>query len=354
MVVFGGNLIGSFVDDTWAWSRGQWDRLVITSSTPAARAFGAMAYDEGRDEMVLYGGRVSFNPGFEDTWLFDGARWHQVQTGTTGPGLLSDHEMVYDGVNDEVVLFGGIKDLLAGQYSSQTWVWDGTRWEDRTPPLGAPNPAARSGHGLTFDRSRGTVILHAGTDSAFSPLRDTWEWDGSSWSLIDADSGIPARFDVMIADDEARDRIVLYGGGGNEDQWEFFDPDESSVVQFDAQLPGGFDDEAVTGVLIRGQCAGEKAGAPIAPVGAELVGWLTNGVGNVPGAWVSLVDNAAGLPLTTGGAATLDYRSPDADVARSLLGPEDRVYVQCRSQSKGEGAEVAMDYVEVRVRYELD
>ena len=52
--------------------------------------------------------------------------------------------MVYDPVNKQVVLFGG--DQL-NQLLSDTWTFDGKRWEEKKPALA---PAPRGGHALVW------------------------------------------------------------------------------------------------------------------------------------------------------------------------------------------------------------
>ena len=55
------------------------------------------------------------------------------------------------------MLYGGND----GQRLNDTWEWDGVSWELITPtdPEGDGNPSARDSHALTYDVSRGRVVL---------------------------------------------------------------------------------------------------------------------------------------------------------------------------------------------------
>jgi hypothetical protein len=64
---------------------------------------------------------------------------------------------------------------------------------------------------MTYDTGRARCVLFGGPDPAFSPLDDTWDWDGNTWSA--GQPGPPARSFASMAHDAARGRTVLFGGG---------------------------------------------------------------------------------------------------------------------------------------------
>src|SRR5436309_145576 len=66
----------------------------------------------------------------------------------------------------------------------------------------------RDRHAMAYDSARGRVVLFGG-----SGLGDTWEWDGTSWTQR-ASSGPPPRYKHAMAYDSARGRVVLFGGDG--------------------------------------------------------------------------------------------------------------------------------------------
>jgi hypothetical protein len=82
---------------------------------------------------------------------------------------------------------------------------------------------------MTYDNVRGTVVLYGGYDGT-TGLGDTWEWDGSSWTLV-ASSGPSPRSQHAAAYDAGRQLTVLFGGfdhsavGDVSDTWEYPDCD---------------------------------------------------------------------------------------------------------------------------------
>jgi hypothetical protein len=86
-----------------------------------------MAFDDARDEIVLYGGRGDSDD-FADTWILAGSSWSECDV--QGPGPLNVHEMAYDPGRERVVLFGGFH---AGATYADVWEWDGEAWEQMLP-----------------------------------------------------------------------------------------------------------------------------------------------------------------------------------------------------------------------------
>lgn len=133
--------------------------------------------------------------------------------------------MAYDSNRGVTVLFGG---LLAGDAtaSNQTWEWNGTAWTLRT----STGPAARFGHALAYDAERRVTVLFGGVtyNTANPPtLNDeTWEWNGTGWSQRVIPGPSPRRNHAM-AMDVVRGALVLFGGttdlggAGVAETWEY-------------------------------------------------------------------------------------------------------------------------------------
>ena len=98
----------------------------------------------------MFGGWVSI-PGYSaageagDLWEWDGSHWTQLQG--AGPKPRTQATMAYDPVSKRAMLFGGaVFDPAAGTLSapirqSDTWAWDGSQWTqlDAAGPLSASN-----------------------------------------------------------------------------------------------------------------------------------------------------------------------------------------------------------------------
>jgi hypothetical protein len=75
---------------------------------PGPRELHALAYDPGRDRVVLFGGTATpVGIGLADTWEWDGNAWSQKVPPTSPPARIG-HAMAYDLAGGRVVMFGGI------------------------------------------------------------------------------------------------------------------------------------------------------------------------------------------------------------------------------------------------------
>ena len=72
VVLFGGHDRLAY-GDTWSWNGSRWTQY-SSSTAPAPRWDAAMAFDEARGNVVLYGGR-SASTTFSDTWVLGPAGW---------------------------------------------------------------------------------------------------------------------------------------------------------------------------------------------------------------------------------------------------------------------------------------
>ena len=138
-----------------------------------------MAYDAANERVVLYGGVVwdateSAWIHYQDTWEYDGTSWTEA-TPTTSPTGLEEHALAYDPGREVVVLFGGMTESL---YFDATWEYNGATWVERTL---TPRPVARGRHALSFAGPHGGLVLFGGVmnDYPYYPS-DTWVYWGDS------------------------------------------------------------------------------------------------------------------------------------------------------------------------------
>jgi hypothetical protein len=203
-LMFGGLAAGVTLDVTWAWTTGGWQKLATTTRPPGSRNAG-LAYDEGRDRFVMFGGANISDT--QRTWELDGTDWTE-KLGPQPPARTSP-SMTYDGGRGVVLLFGG-------QPSSATvhddfWSWNGTTWAELTP---TPSPPGRSHAALGYDPVRDRVVMFGGQVTIAGYLDDTWEWDGSAWSQREPEGGVrPApRGGARFVFHPLRQRMWLHGG----------------------------------------------------------------------------------------------------------------------------------------------
>lgn len=280
IVLFGGavtnNLQGAHNSDTWTFDGTTWTD-VTPATGPAARRAASMAYDS-RTGMVLLtcGSEDDNSPNyFDDTWLWDGTNWL-----TTSPGLRpsardagvllttptqtwfgfgdddgspfddlwewdgntwtpagstptsrTNYGAAYDSQRDRVMVFGGRDDCGSGSYLDETWEWNGGSWRQRFPAL-SPTPRERSR--LTFDEARGRIVLFGGSDGA-STFNDTWEWNGDDWIARLPTTSPPGSSGHGLSYDEVRRVTVAFGSGGT---WDYGPTHPANIEPFGSGCPG--------------------------------------------------------------------------------------------------------------------
>ena len=204
-VLFGGlDPVGGMpLDDTWTWNGTDW-MPTTPLARPPARSLHALAPDDARGRVVLFGG-IGSTSKLDDTWLWDGATWTRAMP-AHAPSPRSAHAMAYDPIRRRVVLFGGSAEF--GTTLGDTWEWDGTDWTE-IHALSSPTP--RSDAALAWNPDRRRLVLAAGNSSG-SYLADAFEWDGVTWSPISVESGPSRRDRHVLATDPAGTGVVLFGG----------------------------------------------------------------------------------------------------------------------------------------------
>jgi hypothetical protein len=339
------------VSSTQTW---EWDGAAWTSITPATfQASGTLVYDGAGHRLVAADG--------PQAWAWNGVDWIPM----AGPGIDGGAQWLaaFDSVRGRMLLYD--PGAEAGQ---STWEWTGAAWVDVTPAGTTPPP--RRSAAMAFDSERGRSILFGG---ALSPsggvLQDTWEWDGSAWRDATPPGTKPAarRFHAL-AYDSGRHRTVLFSGndiGGDvywNDTWELeARPAGRPAVQFDASMSRtGIAPEAVTQLVVRAWAGGAFALGDPSAIGATLRGWTTHSSVTGPGGWAELAANDAGAaaspPYLGPPGTTFLAWSVGAPVARRFVTERDgqlsfQVVPSGTMGADVGGARVALDYIEVRVRY---
>ena len=264
VVMFGGvsaDTTAAMPRSLWAWNGRAW--TCIAADGPPGRADAFLAFDAARGRLVLFGGRV-FEANrrvrfLRDTWEWDGTRWTLADT--AGPGPRIHGAVAYDAVRRAVVIHGG-----GGADSSlhDTWEWTGTTWREvrvRAPAgaigdallpttrgltfLMATRDPCPSGHRATPYEVRGDSLGSMGSPgpcvSPISPATaapdgfllytgwnkdepaKAWTWKGNAW--LNTPTAPPRRRGTAMAYDQARNRVVLFGGDGESgllgDTWEW-------------------------------------------------------------------------------------------------------------------------------------
>ncbi len=172
---------------------------------PKPRFAHGMAYDRSRDRVVVFGGatgRTEQAEMFSDTWEWDGKKWQEIEI--SGPSPRAYSGMTYDANRRVVVLTGGRNSK--NETIADTWEYDGSSWKC----LQKQSPYARDHITLVYNPIRRVVLAFGGFDGA-KTCGDLWQWDGHEWLLI-SDSGPAKRAAYGMLWDHERKTILLYGG----------------------------------------------------------------------------------------------------------------------------------------------
>jgi cysteine-rich repeat protein len=214
IVIFGGYDTNPDVtyNDTWIWKHGAWHQT-SPSASPSIRSGPQMGYDHARGQVVLFGGFDGNN--LSDTWTWDGTTWTHLSPATTPPGR-NWGLLVWDDDLQALVMFGGI--TFTGDPDAGTFAWDGTNWRDLAPTT--PFPAGEGQEAGAYDALHHRII----TFGHYFADDHTWMYDHTTWTDVSPKVSPPARSSASMFYDPISQRIVMFGGLTNpirDDTWEW-------------------------------------------------------------------------------------------------------------------------------------
>jgi hypothetical protein len=215
----------------------------LLANHPSPRVQARMAFDEAKGTGVLFGGRGSEDPATalthasDETWIFVRDQWLQ-QFPPTRPSARSSHSMTYDSKRQRVLVFGGRAESreLRGKFTllNDLWAWQNGNWSQ----VEAGNaPPARHLADIAYDRVRDRVILFGGYQytadgKQLEALYDTWEFDGTSWTEVQATANGPKADRPILTYDAARNQTLLIGNDNAfKTQMHRYDPAAKAWVQ---------------------------------------------------------------------------------------------------------------------------
>jgi N-acetylneuraminic acid mutarotase len=212
IMMFGGSNDDDLYDDTWFLNTtsGIWTQLFLDNS-PVPRHSGVLVYDSADEVMILFGGHNG-SAWASDTWVFDcnTETWTEV-TPTLSPPGRGSAAMVYDRVNDRVLLFSGYSE--GGPYVADTWAYDynTNTWEEMSP---TESPHARYGAAYAYDVVNESMIVFGGNSNGY--FSDTWSYDYASdtWTEMEpATHPQTLKWSQMVYDSNNQ-KIIHFGGDG--------------------------------------------------------------------------------------------------------------------------------------------
>jgi hypothetical protein len=215
--------------DTWQWDGAAWS--VVSgdgaAAAPPPRLHPSVAWDEGSQQVVLYGGIGVGDSDFGDTWAWNGAAWTERQLSAPA-GRQAPVGMAWDAATGQLALMTVdlLEDPPDGLYAGRLWIAGNDAWAARdgsTPTFSPIQALVGTGDGL--------ALVDGGLLQGNSA---TWTWDGATWTRAPG-AGFSPRNGHAVAYDAARGRLVLFGGyDGVRDTAELWEWDGTVWRQFAA------------------------------------------------------------------------------------------------------------------------
>lgn len=224
-----GGIAGSAptMHDTWLWDGTNWAQQFPTHD-PGHRAAGALFSTGSRT--IQFGG--SDDGAIRNSmWEWTGSDWILIDSGS--PTTRTNYGAAYDARRDRVVVFGGMTtcDRTTATYNNETWEWGGESWLQRFP---ANSPSPRGWCKLTYDEARARVVLFGGGDAAYT-FQDLWEWDGTNWMSLAPSALPPSSTQHDLTFDKQQRVSVLFGRVGT---WDYGPINPASAVSFGTGCAG--------------------------------------------------------------------------------------------------------------------
>ncbi|MBN2494900.1 MAG: hypothetical protein JXR96_09950 [Deltaproteobacteria bacterium] len=205
LVLFGGEGLDTLAD-TWILAGDVWTELAPETSPP--RRHDAHAFwDEMRERVTIFGG-IGYGTDRNEIWSWDGADWSSSMPSALVTPARRDAAVAYDSERDRIVLFGGTVDGSPDASLADTWEYDGSGWSLIEP---AASPTDRGRARMGYDPQRKIVVLMGGWSQTEGECRDTWTWDGSSWTEC-PDAGTPVTSSQLrMTWDPVEQKLMLAG-----------------------------------------------------------------------------------------------------------------------------------------------
>lgn len=223
-VSFNGGFLGASFGDVWEWNGTDWRQISVEGEAPAARFWHGMAFDSTRGVHVLFGGYLSQNQEYSDTWEYNGNTRHWTRRETDSPGARRGMSLVFDAGRNQTLLFGGYTSSganLSDHYLNDTWTWDGLAgiWIRQGPRI---TPQGRALYSFAYDSVRSVVLMQNGEVvvpnlNTTATVRESWEWDGTEWrnpfARRSGEFCCPRR-EAALVYELAHQRMIMFGGDG--------------------------------------------------------------------------------------------------------------------------------------------
>jgi len=215
------------------------------TSSPSPRLACRLVYDPVNERLMMFGGMStgSQTQVFEDTWIFDWGTesWRLLEVEPHPPPRM-DYGIVYVPELEGFILFGGWNN---GGVLGDTWLYDcaSRAWTELHPSTA---PEARTSFGLCLDEANGVLVLYGGYTDDLPDMGDTWLYDynTNTWTQAAPVANPPSLYGSELIYDPSTRTVLMFGGHYYEGDTDHFirtiwQCDTAADIWIDLQVQGG-------------------------------------------------------------------------------------------------------------------
>ncbi|MGK2858621.1 MAG: Kelch repeat-containing protein [Thermoanaerobaculia bacterium] len=204
---------------------GAWTKVELpTEKIPRCTSFGALVYEELFTRVVMQGGGCATGSPVNETWVWHGTEWSQLQPRTT-PGFVTNFGMANEPTRQQSVLFGGFD----FEERSQSYIFRRNGWEVSNEIM---IPGGRSLFAFAEEPVTGRILLMGGLDDRRSTYNDLWSFRSGAWERMISNPYPNDCFNPIGTWDSDRKRFVAICDNGNVAEW-----DTVKWTSFDSLTP---------------------------------------------------------------------------------------------------------------------
>jgi hypothetical protein len=232
MIVFGGQddsvpASAAYKNDVHILTLGAnpaWSQPAIAGVSPPPRVGSTAVYDAANQRMIVFGGNNASGEKDDAYFLSLPASppfaWSFVPL---GPIKRTEHSAAYDGLRQQMVIFGGLDHFQffdGSDLNAETWFLKLSGSPTWSPQSFLGTPMFRQGHSAVYDAANQRMVMFGG-DTTFGPTQtansELWSLrldSASTWMFLNPTSGSTpaARYGHSAVYDSGAQRMIIYGG----------------------------------------------------------------------------------------------------------------------------------------------
>ena len=178
-------------DELWTFDPDSetWEEIHPDGDTPPGRANSAIAWDSKRNALWVWGGNVVAGRDFavaDDLWRFDpdDNRWTEVPAQALEPTARLYQSLAYDERRDQLIVYGGANDMFVPDEAVWGLSLEDLTWS-RLDVDADRRPDPRYWQAMVLDKENDRLLMMGGHDATDLGNRNDWwffDLDAQAWS----------------------------------------------------------------------------------------------------------------------------------------------------------------------------